>query len=67
MVIPDHMEKQLLTLTETAQHLGMPYRTLYNMVRSGRFSIAPVEGIKPVRWLRSDIDALLASRSKMGA
>jgi predicted DNA-binding transcriptional regulator AlpA len=56
------MTKQLMNLTEVAQHLGMPYRTLYNMVRQGRFSIPSVKGITPAKWLRADIDALLTSR-----
>lgn len=60
------MTKPLMNLTEVAERLGMPRRTLYNMVRAGRFHIAPVPGITPKKWLRSDIESLLASKTAEG-
>ena len=43
-------DKKLLTLTELAEYLGIPKRTLYRMIQDGRFPVQPVKGTDPRRW-----------------
>jgi excisionase family DNA binding protein len=56
------MTARTLKLVEVSRYLAIPKRTLYNMLKDGRFPVAPVAGTKPRRWLVSDIDAWLAQR-----
>lgn len=51
------MNKKILKLTDVAQHLGVPVRTLYDMLRDGRFSVPPIPGTKPRRWNVDAVDA----------
>lgn len=46
---------KILKLVDVARHLGIPKRTLYDMVNSGRF-IEPIPGTKPRRWNFEDIE-----------
>lgn len=50
------MEKKLLNLTELSKHIGIPKRTLFNMVEDGRFPVKPVEGLMPRRWSVVSVD-----------
>ena len=53
------MEKEIqtLTLTKVAKHLKIEKRTLYNMVKDGRFNVAPIKGTKPRLWNIEDVEA----------
>lgn len=46
---------KILKLTDVANHLGIPKRTLYDMINSGRF-IAPIPNTKPRRWNFEDVE-----------
>lgn len=48
---------KILKLVDVAQHLGIPVRTLYDMLRDGRFPVEPVPDSKPRRWNIEDVEA----------
>ena len=50
------MDKKLLTLTEFADFLGIPKRTLYRMIEDGRFPVQPIKGTDPRRWNVEDVE-----------
>lgn len=50
------MEKKVLTITDVSRYLGIETRTLYNMIRDGRFNVKPIDGLRPRRWNIEDID-----------
>lgn len=50
------MDKKLLTLTELAEFLGIPKRTLYRMIEDGRFPVQPIKGTDPRRWNVEDVE-----------
>lgn len=50
------MDKKLLTLTELADFLGIPKRTLYRMIEDGRFPVQPIKGTDPRRWNVEDVE-----------
>lgn len=50
------MDKKLLTLTELADFLGIPKRTLYRMIEDGRFPVLPIKGTDPRRWNVDDVE-----------
>lgn len=50
------MDKKLLTLTELADFLGIPKRTLYRMIEDGRFPVQPIKGTDPRRWNVDDVE-----------
>jgi len=52
--------KKILNLTEVAEHLGIPKRTLYDMITDRRFPVEPIKGTQPRRW---NIDAIEAWRA----
>lgn len=49
-----------LTLTKLAEHTGIKKRTLYNMIRDGRFPVDPIKGTQPRLW---NVDAVDEWRS----
>lgn len=53
------MDKKLLTLTELADFLGIPKRTLYRMIEDGRFPVQPIKGTDPRRWNVEDVEKWL--------
>lgn len=53
------MNKKLLTLTELADFLGIPKRTLYRMIEDGRFSVQPIKGTDPRRWNVEEVESWL--------
>ena len=50
------MDKKLLTLTELADFLSIPKRTLYRMIEDGRFPVQPIKGTDPRRWNVDDVE-----------
>ena len=52
-------DKKILNMTEVSKYLGIPKRTLYDMVRDSRF-VDPIKGTKPSLW---NIDAIEAWRA----
>ena len=53
-------DKKCLNLTEVSKHLGIPKRTLYDMITDRRFPVVPVKGTNPRLW---NIDAIEAWRA----
>lgn len=52
-------EKPTLTLTELADRIGMPKRTIYNQLGRGDFPLEPLPRIRPRRWSTEAVDAWL--------
>jgi predicted DNA-binding transcriptional regulator AlpA len=50
------MTGKTLTLTALALHIGVKKRTLYNMLKDGRFPVDPIPGLRPRRWNVEDVD-----------
>jgi excisionase family DNA binding protein len=48
---------KIMKLVDVARHLGIPKRTLYDMINSGRFPVEPIPGTKPRRWNFEDVEA----------
>jgi len=46
-----------LTLTELAKYINVNKRTLFRMIKDGRFPVSPIAGVRPMRWNREDVDA----------
>ena len=46
-----------LTLQGVSDHIGIPRRTLYDMIKDGRFPIDPIPELHPRRWNIEDVDA----------
>lgn len=51
--------KKTLNLTELAAHVGIPKRTLFNMVRDGRFPVEPIIKNTPRIWSTEQVDKWL--------
>jgi len=45
-----------LTLTKLAEHIGIHKRTLYRMIKDGRFSVESIPQVTPRRWNVEDVD-----------
>lgn len=47
-----------LTLTQLAEYLGpgVKKRTLYRMIKDGRFPVQPIKGTAPRLWNVDDVD-----------
>ncbi len=58
------MTNQILTLTKLSQYLGIPKRTLYDMLRDGRFSVDPIPKTKPRLWDKVAVDAWKSGRNE---
>ena len=54
--LTDAMPGKTLTLSAVSQYLGIPRRSLYNMLKDGRFSVASIPGSRPRRWNVEDLD-----------
>lgn len=50
-------DKKTLTLTQLANYLGIPKRTLYNMLEDGRFDVDPIPRTKPRLWAIEHVDS----------
>lgn len=53
---------QTLTLTKTAEKIGIQKRTFYNMLKDGRFPVEPLPGIHPRRWSVAALEEWLQSK-----
>lgn len=58
----DDMKPKILTLTKVAQHLGIPKRTLYRMLRDNRFPVRPIPKTDPRKWSVDDVDSWVAGK-----
>lgn len=45
-----------LTLTQMSKYLGIPKRTLFDMIKDGRFDVPPIKGVYPRRWSKDAVD-----------
>jgi excisionase family DNA binding protein len=52
--------KKTLTLTELADYIGIPKRTLFDMIRDGRFPVQPVIRVTPRIWSTQQVDEWLS-------
>lgn len=52
-----------MNLAGVARHLGMSRRSLYNLIRDGRFPVPPIPGTKPRRWATAAVEAWLRGES----
>lgn len=50
------MKSKTLTLMAVSKYLGIKRRTLYNMMKDGRFNVPSIPHVKPRRWNIEDID-----------
>lgn len=48
--------KKTLNITELAKHTGINKRTLYNMIRDGRFPVEPITNGTPRLWSVEMVD-----------
>jgi predicted DNA-binding transcriptional regulator AlpA len=48
---------KILKLVDVARHLGVPVRTLYDMIADGRFPVPSIPNSKPRRWNIEDVEA----------
>ena len=53
-----------MTITQMAKYLGIPKRTLYDMIEDRRFPVAPIKGTQPRRWNVDDVDAWRATKDE---
>lgn len=51
--------QKLLNITKLSAYVGIPKRTLYDMIRDGRFPVEPVKGTQPRLWNVKDVDEWL--------
>lgn len=56
--------KKTLTLTELADYVGIPKRTLFDMIRDGRFPIDPIIRSSPRIWSTEQVDKWLRGEIK---
>lgn len=59
-------EKKTLTLSRLSDHTGIKTRTLYNMIKDGRFPVRPIKGTHPRLWNIKDVDGWLNNGRKCG-
>lgn len=52
---------------DVAEHLGVTRATFYNMLKDGRFSVAPIPGTDPRRWRVDEVVAVWGERAGGGA
>lgn len=50
------------TLTKLAIYTGIKKRTLYNMIKDGRFPVRPIKGTDPRLWNVDAVDAWCAAQ-----
>jgi len=49
--------KPTMNITALAVYIGIPKRTLYDMIKNGSFSVEPIKGTKPRKWDKETVDA----------
>lgn len=47
---------KIMKFADVCRHLGVPRRTLYDMIADGRFPVGPIPGTKPRRWNFEDVE-----------
>jgi excisionase family DNA binding protein len=57
------MAGKSLNAEATAEYIGVKRRTFYNMLKDGRFRVAPIPGTWPRRWHVEALDAWLRGES----
>lgn len=55
------MSKKILNLTELAQYIAIPKRTIHHQLKNSRFPIPPLPGTHPRKWAVADVDSWLES------
>lgn len=45
-----------LTLTQLSKYLGIPKRTLFDMIKDERFGVPAIKGVYPRRWSKDAVD-----------
>lgn len=45
-----------LTLTQLSKYLGIPKRTLFDMIKDERFGVPAIKGVYPRRWSKELVD-----------
>ena len=45
-----------LTLTQMSKYLGIPKRTLFDMIKDCRFDVPPIKGVYTRRWSKDAVD-----------
>lgn len=58
-IIRTMSEKKTLNITELAEYISIPKRTLFDQIRAGQFPVEPLKGLQPRRWSRELVDAWL--------
>lgn len=58
--------EKIMRLNEVAYYLKLSKNTLYNHIRAGEFVTAILLGVRARGYLRSDVDAWIESRIKVG-
>ena len=48
--------KKTLTLTQLSEYIGKDKRTLYRMIKDGRFPVEPIKGTDPRLWSHESVD-----------
>jgi predicted DNA-binding transcriptional regulator AlpA len=56
--------KKTLNLTELAEYIDIPKRTLFDMIRDGRFPVQPIVRSTPRIWSTEQIDQWLRGDTK---
>lgn len=51
-----------LTITETAEYIGVCRRTLMRMIMDGRFPVKPIAGTRPRRWSVDQINEWVSAK-----
>lgn len=51
-----------LNVTQLAEHIGVARRTMYMMLKDGRFAVRPIKGTKPRRWSTAAVDKWLGRK-----
>lgn len=54
--------KKTINITELAEYIGIKRRTLYIMIKDGRFPVDPIKGTHPRRWNTETIDEWMVSK-----
>jgi len=53
---------ETLTITRLAEETGIPKRTLFEMIKDGRFPVEPIKGTQPRRWNKDQVIAWSQNR-----
>jgi len=56
-------QSELLNIKQLAARLGVPLRTMHYWLCVGRCPIPHIDGTKPAKWLKSDVEAFLVTRA----